>query len=123
MAVEGLVLGAVLVFQVLTRQRGSGGAAAAASWRALLRGQLEPYLRRRLGYYVLFELVSGAVLLGVCGWYFRRYMPRTLRPTAGALPRHQLRFLPATLGSVLVLEPLTNTLRYLALSYPPLPLG
>lgn len=53
----------MLVFQVLARQRGSSGELA-----ALLCGQLEPYLRRRLGYYVLFELVPGAVLLGVCGW-------------------------------------------------------
>jgi two-component system, LytTR family, response regulator len=109
----GLVLGAVLVFQVLTLQRGNGGELA-----ALLRGQLGPYLRQLLGYYLLFELVSGAVLLGVCGWYFRRWMPRALRPTPGGLLRYELRFLPAALGSILVLGPLTNTLRYLALNYP-----
>lgn len=109
----GLTLGAVGVFQLLTLQRAGGGELA-----PLLRGEPGAYLRQFLGYYLLFELVSAGIFLGCAGWYFRRFMPLELRPTAGAALRYELRFLPAVLGSILVLGPATNTLRYLVLHYP-----
>ena len=109
----GLTLGAVLLFQLITLQRSNGG-----EMGPLLRGDVGAYLRQFLGYYVLFELVSVAIFLGCAGWYFRRFMPRVLRPTPGAVLRYELRFLPAVLGSILVLGPATNTLRYLVIKYP-----
>ena len=82
----GLTLGAVLLFQLITLQRGNGG-----EMSPLLRGDVGAYLRQFLGYYVLFELVSVAIFLGCAGWYFRRFMPRVLRPTPGAVLRYELK--------------------------------
>lgn len=103
----------VIIFQFITLQRENQGELG-----QLFRGDVLGYIKRLLGYYVLFELISVLIFHKLAEWFFRLKYNRSLRPILRDVLVLQLKFLPLVLGSICVFGPITNGLRYLATEYP-----
>jgi two-component system, LytTR family, response regulator len=113
----GMILGftftGVFLFQLVTLQRSNHGELG-----MLADGQVVPYLKRLLGYYVLFELISVFIFHQLAQWYFGLRWFHWFRPTLRNALWLQLKFLPLILGAIVVFGPITNGVRYLAVYYP-----
>lgn len=103
----------VLLFHLITLQRGGGGEFGVVQSRGWLG-----YLRYLLGYYLLLELVSVAILMAFLRGYTRVLGIRSAEASARGILRFQGQMLPALLGSIVVFAPVTNGLRYLVAYYP-----
>lgn len=103
----------VLLFHLITLQRGGGGEFGVAQRSGWLS-----YLRYLLGYYLLLELVSVFLLMAWLRMYTRVLGIREAEASARGFLLFQAQMIPALLGSIVVFAPVTNGLRYLFSYYP-----
>lgn len=103
----------VLLFHLITLQRGGGG-----EFGVVQRSGWLGYLRYLLGYYLLLELVSVAILMAFLRGYTRVLRIRSAEASARGILRFQAQVIPALLLSIVVFAPVTNALRYLLTYYP-----
>ncbi|UHG94729.1 LytTR family DNA-binding domain-containing protein [Spirosoma oryzicola] len=111
--VLGLTLAGVLLYQITTLQRGEHH-----EFAPLTQGHVWPYIKMFFGYYYGFELLSLWLFIRLAIGYRRLFKLYTLPPTLKAVLGYQLWCLPLILGSILLIGPLTNSLRYLVFFYP-----
>lgn len=103
----------VLLYQFFTLQRPDYGELG-----PLLKGEIWPYLRELLGYYVLFELLSVFIFIRLAPSYFRWTNMESVPFSLRGVILYEAKFLPYILGIILVFGPITNGLRYLVVFYP-----
>lgn len=103
----------IVLYQVMTLQRGDGG-----EFGPLTRGNVLHYLKMLFGYYYLFELISVFIFVRLAILFVRLTQPGPLVLSGPSVIWYELKFLLFICLSIPVFGPVTNTLRYLAIFYP-----
>lgn len=102
-----LLLLCVLVFQLMSIRHNP----SRNEFTCLLEGDVLTYVKGLL-YYIPVEFITVCVILTVLVLYKKWLHLDSLYPTAVNLLKYELIFLPAILGSILVVCPVTNAVRY-----------
>ncbi|PRY37533.1 LytTr DNA-binding domain-containing protein [Spirosoma oryzae] len=102
-----LLLLCILVFQFVSIRHNSSNNA----FTSLVQGDIGAYAKGLL-YYIPVEFITVCVILVVLVLYKKWLRLDSLYPTAVSLLKYEIIFLPAILGSIIFVCPITNAVRY-----------
>lgn len=102
-----LLLLCVLVFQFVSIRSNPNS----NEFTSLVEGDVGAYVKGLL-YYIPIEFITVCIILAVLVLYKKWLRLDSLYPTAISLLKYEIIFLPAILGSIVFICPITNTVRY-----------